>query len=95
MHIANIVLSGQVTSVVKMDAALQIAKGYLEQVATAKDKLMFEQEHAAARRKGQEGRRGHQPDDRRRRAAGHAAGPGGGSTARCGDATCNAQMNAM
>ena len=39
----NIVLSGQVTSAAKMDAALQIAKGYLEQAATAKDKLMFEQ----------------------------------------------------
>ena len=33
---------GQVTSVVKMDAALQIAKGYLEQAATAKEKIMFE-----------------------------------------------------
>jgi pilus assembly protein CpaC len=44
----NIVLSGQVTSAVKMDAALQIAKGYLEQAATAKDKLMFEQESSSA-----------------------------------------------
>jgi pilus assembly protein CpaC len=40
----NIVLSGQVTSVLKMDAALQIASGYLEQVATAKEKIMFEEE---------------------------------------------------
>lgn len=40
----NIVLSGQVSSVVKMDSALQIAKGYLEQAATAKEKIMFKQE---------------------------------------------------
>jgi pilus assembly protein CpaC len=40
----NVVLSGQVTSVLKMDAALQLANGYLEQVATAKEKIMFEQE---------------------------------------------------
>ena len=40
----NIVLSGQVSSVVKMDAALQLAKGYLEQAATAKEKIMFKQE---------------------------------------------------
>ena len=79
----NIVLSGQVTSAAKMDAALQIAKGYLEQAATAKDKLMFEQENASGGGKREEGRRGHQPDDRRRSAAGHAAGQGGGSTARC------------
>jgi pilus assembly protein CpaC len=42
----NIVLSGQVSSVVKMDAALQLAKGYLEQMATAKDKLMFKEQQA-------------------------------------------------
>jgi len=40
----NIVLSGQVSSVVKMDAALQLAKGYLEQAATAKEKIMFKQD---------------------------------------------------
>lgn len=40
----NIVLSGQVSSAAKMDAALQIAKGYLEQMATAKEKIMFKQE---------------------------------------------------
>ena len=40
----NIVLSGQVTSVSKMDAALQVAKGYLEQTATAKEKIMFKQQ---------------------------------------------------
>ncbi|MFL6600892.1 MAG: type II and III secretion system protein family protein [Steroidobacteraceae bacterium] len=40
----NIILSGQVTSTIKMDSALQIAKGYLEQAATAKDKIMFKQE---------------------------------------------------
>jgi pilus assembly protein CpaC len=42
----NIVLSGQVSSVVKMDAAVQLAKGYLEQMATAKDKIMFKQQQA-------------------------------------------------
>src|SRR5262245_58074844 len=40
----NIVLSGQVSSVLKMDAAMQLAKGYLEQAATAKEKIMFKQE---------------------------------------------------
>ena len=41
----------------KMDAALQVANGYLEQVATAKEKIMFEQEGGAGgeqtRRAGQ------------------------------------------
>ncbi len=40
----NIVLSGQVSSTAKMDAALQVARGYLEQMATAKDKIMFKQQ---------------------------------------------------
>ena len=40
----NIVLSGQVSSAAKMDAALQVARGYLEQAATAKEKIMFKQE---------------------------------------------------
>ena len=40
----NIVLSGQVSSAAKMDAALQVAEGYLEQAATAKEKIMFKQE---------------------------------------------------
>jgi pilus assembly protein CpaC len=40
----NIVLSGQVSSLIKVDSALQIAKGYLEQAATAKEKIMFKQE---------------------------------------------------
>ena len=40
----NIVLSGQVTSAAKMDAALQLANGYLEQAATAKEKIMFKQQ---------------------------------------------------
>lgn len=40
----NIVLSGQVTSTDRMDAALTLAKSYLEQAATAKDKIMFKQE---------------------------------------------------
>lgn len=37
----NIVLSGQVSSTAKMDAALQVARGYLEQAGTSKDKMMF------------------------------------------------------
>jgi pilus assembly protein CpaC len=40
----NIVLSGTVTSVLRMDAALQVAKSYLEQAATAKEKIMFKEE---------------------------------------------------
>jgi pilus assembly protein CpaC len=40
----NIVVAGQVSSAAKMDAALQLAKGYLEQAATAKEKIMFKQE---------------------------------------------------
>lgn len=40
----NVVLSGQVSSAAKMDAALQVANGYLEQAATAKDKIMFKQQ---------------------------------------------------
>ena len=40
----NIVMSGQVSSTIKMDAALQIARGYLEQMATAKEKIMFKQQ---------------------------------------------------
>lgn len=40
----NIVLAGQVSSTAKMDAALQVATGYLEQMATAKDKIMFKQQ---------------------------------------------------
>lgn len=40
----NIVLSGQVSSAVKMDAAVRITTSYLEQAATAKEKLMFKQE---------------------------------------------------
>lgn len=40
----NLVLSGQISSAVKMDAALQIAKGFLEQAATAKEKIMFQQQ---------------------------------------------------
>jgi len=37
----NIVLAGQVSSTAKMDAALQVAKGYLEQAGTAKEAKMF------------------------------------------------------
>jgi pilus assembly protein CpaC len=44
----NIVLSGQVSSAAKMDAALQVARGYLEQMATAKEKIMFKQQTSAS-----------------------------------------------
>ena len=40
----NLVLSGQVTSVLRMDAALQMAHGFLQQAATAKEKIMFREE---------------------------------------------------
>jgi pilus assembly protein CpaC len=40
----DIVLSGEVTSALKMDAALQLAHSYLQQAATAKEKLMFKEE---------------------------------------------------
>jgi len=43
----NIILSGQVTSAVKLDAAVQLAKSYLEQAATAKEKIMFKQDSNA------------------------------------------------
>ncbi len=43
----NIVLAGEISSVEKMDAALEIAEGYLEQAATAKNKIMFQQEQGS------------------------------------------------
>src|SRR5215467_12304414 len=43
----NLVMSGQVTSVIKMDAALQMARGFLQQAATAKEKIMFKEESGA------------------------------------------------
>lgn len=43
----NIVLAGQVSSTAKMDAALQVAKSYLEQAATAKEKIMFKQQQSS------------------------------------------------
>lgn len=43
----NIVLYGNVSSLVKMDDALEVANGYLEQAATAKKKLVFEQQSNA------------------------------------------------
>jgi pilus assembly protein CpaC len=42
----DLILSGQVTSALKMDAALQIAHSYLQQAATAKEKIMFKEEQA-------------------------------------------------
>jgi pilus assembly protein CpaC len=42
----NLILSGQVTSAIKMDAALQMARGFLQQAATAKEKIMFKEESA-------------------------------------------------
>ncbi|HXR92680.1 MAG TPA: type II and III secretion system protein family protein [Steroidobacteraceae bacterium] len=44
----NIVLAGEVSSLEKMDAALEIADGYLEQAATAKNKIMFEQQQGSS-----------------------------------------------
>jgi len=43
----DLVLSGEVTSALKMDAALQIAHAYLQQAATAKEKIMFKEESTA------------------------------------------------
>ena len=40
----DLILSGQVTSALKMDAALQIAHSYLQQAATAKEKVMFQEQ---------------------------------------------------
>lgn len=40
----NLVLSGQVSSAIRMDAALKIAEGFLEQAATAKETIMFQQQ---------------------------------------------------
>jgi pilus assembly protein CpaC len=42
----SIVLAGTVTNVLNMDAALQIAEGYLAQVGTAVDAQVFEQQQA-------------------------------------------------
>lgn len=53
----NVVLSGQVSSPVRMDAAIQLATAYLEQAATAKEKIFFEQKQGggqnAERKAGQ------------------------------------------
>jgi pilus assembly protein CpaC len=43
----NLVMAGQVTSAIKMDAALQMARGFLQQAATAKEKIMFKEESGA------------------------------------------------
>lgn len=43
----DLILSGQVSSAVKMDAALQVAHSYLEQAATAKEKIMFQQQQGS------------------------------------------------
>jgi pilus assembly protein CpaC len=43
----NIVIAGQVSSATKMDAVLQVAKGYLEQAATAKEKIMFKEQEGS------------------------------------------------
>jgi pilus assembly protein CpaC len=43
----DLVLSGEVTSALKVDAALQIANAYLQQAATAKEKIMFKEESNA------------------------------------------------
>jgi len=44
----NVVLAGQVSSAVKMAAAVQLAESYLEQAATAKEKIFFEAEKGGA-----------------------------------------------
>ena len=44
----NVVLAGTVSSAVKMSAAVQLAESYLEEAATAKDKIFFEQEATGA-----------------------------------------------
>jgi len=48
----NLVLSGQVTSALKMEAALEMAKGFLQQAATAKEKIMFKEETGASSSEG-------------------------------------------
>lgn len=50
----NIVIAGQVSSAAKMDAALQVAKGYLEQAATAKEKIMFKQQQSSGGGSGED-----------------------------------------
>lgn len=42
----NVVLAGQVSSIARMEAALSLADSYLEQAATAKEKIFFEQQQA-------------------------------------------------
>lgn len=44
----NIILYGRVSSLVKMDAALRVAQSYLEQAATAKTKIMFQEQAGGA-----------------------------------------------
>ncbi len=48
----NIILYGNVSSVVDMDAALQIARSYLEQAATAKKKIMFQEQTGGSTHSG-------------------------------------------
>ena len=67
-----IVLSGSVSSVAVMDAALQLARGYLAQIGTAVQEQQFEQQQA-----GTEDRTGGQVINLHaggRRSAGHARG---------------------
>ena len=42
----NIILSGQVSNAVTMDSAVAVARSYLEQAATAKEKIMFKEENS-------------------------------------------------
>src|SRR5689334_1390150 len=48
----NLVLSGQITSAIKMEAALEMAKGFLQQAATAKEKIMFKEETGSTSTEG-------------------------------------------
>lgn len=44
----DLVLSGRLTNVMNMDAALKVANSFLEQAATAKEKIMFSQQKTGA-----------------------------------------------
>jgi pilus assembly protein CpaC len=47
----SIVLAGEVSNIVRMESAVQLARSFLQQVATAKDKQVFEQDAASGQEK--------------------------------------------
>ena len=47
----SIVLAGEVSNLIRMESAMQLAKSFLQQIATAKDKQVFEQDAAAGQEK--------------------------------------------